>query len=204
MRLTLISAPHSSAASFLPSFKARELTVVRGTPSSSAYRRATFKSESIPDMLGISVSLPVKSTAILPDAQLYKAGHSTGMDLTVVLENIERLLKVRKLSAHKASDLAGKPDAIRNIKRKIEGGIQGNSLAIETLDALAKVLGTTSDELRAPPSRINVQSVTGVRETLLAKIAWLDRERDQALRELDALERAELQERKPKKRKIGR
>jgi hypothetical protein len=152
-------------------------------------------------MLDISVSLPVKSTAILPGAQIYKAGHSTGMDLAIVLENIERLLKVRKLSAHKASELAGKPDAIRNIKRKIEGGIQGNSLAIETLEALARVLGTTSADLRAPAPRINVQSVTGVRETLLAKIAWLDKERDQALRELDAVEHAELREKKPLKRR---
>ncbi|MEN6535681.1 MAG: hypothetical protein ABFD89_18600 [Bryobacteraceae bacterium] len=202
MRLTLISAPHSSAASFLPSLSARELTVESGTRSISAYRRATLSSESMPDMAGISVSLPDKSTAFLPDAHRIVSGHSTGMDLAVILENIERQLRIKKMSSDKASRLAGKPDAIRNIKRKLKGEIQGDGITVKTLEALAGALGSTVDELTTPRERINISPVPGLRDSIIAKLEWLDRERDRALQELSALDQAENSAKKAAKRKI--
>lgn len=61
------------------------------------------------------------------------------MDLPGILERIEARLKVKNLSADAASKLAGKPDAIRNIKRAIKTGKrQGVSTA--TIRALAVTL----------------------------------------------------------------
>jgi transcriptional regulator with XRE-family HTH domain len=123
------------------------------------------------------------------------------MNLTVIMENIDRLLRVKKMSANKASDLAGKPDAIRNIQRKLKGEIKGKDVNVETLEALARVLGTTSADLRTKSSTVIVKPVQGLRESIQAKIEWLDKEREQALRELEALDRAEFEEMKPAKRK---
>jgi transcriptional regulator with XRE-family HTH domain len=190
-RRTLISAPPSSAANFLPSSSARDDTVESGTPSNSPYRRAIVSSWSISDMSEISVNLPVLSTAILPDARIRLCGHSTGMDLATIYDNIQRLLRAKKLSANKASLLAGKPDAIRNIQRKLSGEIKGHGVTVDVLAAIAKVLGTTVDELQTPRDRLNVRPVSGLKEMLLAKISWLDKEREQALMELEALEEAE-------------
>ena len=118
------------------------------------------------------------------------------MDLAVILTNIERLLAAKKISGNKASALAGKPDVIRNIKRKLAGKIQGDGITVKTLDALARALGTTAAELQTPPRRITVKPIAGLKDSILAKIAWLDKEREQALRELEALEHAETHEKK--------
>jgi phage repressor protein C with HTH and peptisase S24 domain len=64
------------------------------------------------------------------------------MDLRKILARIERRLKVVKLSASAASKLAGKPDAIRNLKRAVKDGMR-QGLNATTLAALAKVLHTT-------------------------------------------------------------
>jgi SOS-response transcriptional repressor LexA len=64
------------------------------------------------------------------------------MNLTDVLARIERRLKVVGISAHAASRAAGKPDAIRNIRRAVANG-GGGGLTTSTLTALADVLGTT-------------------------------------------------------------
>lgn len=201
MRLTLMSAPPSSAASFLPSFKAREETVDRGIPSISAYRRATLRRESIPDMFHISVNLPGLSTAFLPDEQSADSGHPTGMDMAVVYDNIVQLLETKGLSADKVSRDAGVPDAIRNMKRRLDGGIKSTGITIKTLDALAARLGVTADYLKTPAQKPKRTKTGGVREGLLAKIAWLDRERAQAIAELEAVEAAESSERPRLKRK---
>lgn len=61
------------------------------------------------------------------------------MDMRAVLERIEGRLEALELSANRASELAGKPDAIRNLKRAVgNGGRQGNT--VTTLAALAPVL----------------------------------------------------------------
>lgn len=152
-RLTLISAPPSSAVSFFPSFKARELTVVRGTPSSSAYRRATVSRESIPDMHGISVSLPVLSTVNVPNAQLGRPCHPTGMDLKLLLTNIDRHIRVQKTTDNAISKKAGRVDAIRNLRRYAAGDIKG-TWTLDVLDDVAKALGTSSWELLRPPGAV--------------------------------------------------
>lgn len=64
------------------------------------------------------------------------------MELRPVLKRIEQRLKALDLSADKASRLAKKPDAIRNLKRAVkEGGRKG--LSTDTLRALAPVLRVT-------------------------------------------------------------
>lgn len=124
------------------------------------------------------------------------------MDLAVILENIERQLRIKKMSSDKASRLAGKPDAIRNIKRKLKGEIQGDGITVKTLEALAGALGSTVDELTTPRERINISPVPGLRDSIIAKLEWLDRERDRALQELSALDQAENSAKKAAKRKI--
>lgn len=65
------------------------------------------------------------------------------MQLPEILARIERRLSAVGLSAAAASKAAGKPDAIRNIRRAVENDDrQGVSTA--TLNALAPVLKTTS------------------------------------------------------------
>jgi phage repressor protein C with HTH and peptisase S24 domain len=89
-------------------------------------------------MYQISVELPEKSTGILPDARNLNAGHPTGMNLPKVLQRIEHQLKVLEMSADKASKKAGKPDAIRNIRRAVKVG--GRGVNVNTIEALAPVL----------------------------------------------------------------
>lgn len=122
------------------------------------------------------------------------------MDLSLILANIERLLALKGLKADKASRLAGKPDAIRNIKRKLKGEIKGTGVTVETLNAIAAVLGTDYAGLSTPRDQIQVRPVTGLREEIVRKIDWLDREKERALEELEALDRAERPEKKPAKR----
>jgi hypothetical protein len=201
-RPTLMSDPSSRALSFLPSSKARELTVESGTPSISPYARATRSSCSIPDIPGISVSLPDKSTVKLPDYQPVSTGYSTGMDLHIILANIERRLKKLKMSAHEASLASGHEDVIRNLKRKLKNGHAAKgSLRADTLEDLARTLECTADDLKRPLEATTVTPVPGMREILLARLALLDRERamiDEQLAELDA---AENIARKPRPRK---
>ena len=138
-RRTWMSAPASIAASFLPSSNARELTVVSETSAKAAYARATFKSESIPSIPDISVSLPDQSTAMLPDAQLAGPGHPTGMEWQPLLKLIDKALTAKGLSADKASRDAGHPDAIRNMKRKADGKLKGG-ITFDTVMDIARVL----------------------------------------------------------------
>lgn len=147
-RRTWMSAPASIAASFLPSSKARELTVESSTPSSAAYARATVSKCSMLDMPRISVSLPHKSTANLPDVVSILSGHSTGMELSTILARIDRRLAELGWSDHFASMKSGHQDAIRNIRRAIEAGRQG--VSSKTLADLAKTLEIPLATLIAP------------------------------------------------------
>ena len=64
------------------------------------------------------------------------------MDLTGVLQRIDKRLKVVELSAWKASKLAGlSPDAIRNLQRAAQAGKEGGANS-RTIAALAPVLRT--------------------------------------------------------------
>jgi phage repressor protein C with HTH and peptisase S24 domain len=65
------------------------------------------------------------------------------MDLQDVLSRIESRLETLGLSANRASDLAKKPDAIRNLKRAVMNG-ERRGVTTETLAALAPVLKTTA------------------------------------------------------------
>lgn len=75
------------------------------------------------------------------------------MDTTILLKNIERLIAANKTSAHAVSIKAGSEDAIRNMKRYASGEIKG-SWTLDTLEAVAQALGTTSWELLKPPSPV--------------------------------------------------
>lgn len=183
-RLTLMSEPASSAASFLPSSKTRELTVDSGTPVNLAYWRAILRRSSMPDMAGISVSLPAMSTVKLPSAFPVGSGQSTGMDLATILTNIERHLKRIGIKSAEASRRAGRPDAIRNLKRKVKAGVTKGSLRADTLEALAAALQTTADDLKRPPPS-SPAPISGLREYLLEQRALIDRQ-------IAALDQAEM------------
>jgi hypothetical protein len=80
------------------------------------------------------------------------------MELRAVLDRIESRLNAEGLSADKASRLAGKPDAIRNLKRAIQdGGRQGISTG--TLRALAPVLKVTPGWLLGEEQDVSSEDV---------------------------------------------
>lgn len=63
------------------------------------------------------------------------------MDLHGILERVERRLTALNMKADRASREAGRPDAIRNLRRAVKSGEGGITLA--TIEALAPVLKTT-------------------------------------------------------------
>ncbi len=149
LRTPISTSPHSSAVSFLPSWKARVLTVDNASPFNCEYLRATARSWSIPVMEDVSAILPQMSTAILPKDKGGTFGYSTDMNRDQLLEWIDRRLKVKGLNDSAASIKAGHRDAIRNIRR-------ARALPkIETIRALAEVLGEPPEEIgaaSAPPA----------------------------------------------------
>lgn len=66
------------------------------------------------------------------------------------MDNIERLLRERKASADAISKKAKRPDAIRNLRRRVDGEITG-SWNLDTLSDIAAALGTSPWELLRPP-----------------------------------------------------
>lgn len=118
-RRTCMSEPLTSAPSFLVSPNARQLTVVKPSPSAPAYARATVSNCSMPDMAPISVILPRLSTAILPNAEILDSGQDTGMDARAkeILRRIDLRLAQLKKAQYRAEKEAGAPDAIRNLRR---------------------------------------------------------------------------------------
>lgn len=85
----------------------------------------------------------------LPDAPVVSSGHSTGMDDRLLLANIDRLLKAKGVSGHAISVTAKRPDAIRNLRRRVQGQKQG-SWTLDVLADIAAALGTSSWELLRP------------------------------------------------------
>lgn len=116
------------------------------------------------------------------------------MDLTVLLTNIERRLKDLKMSSDEASKAAGRPDAIRNLKRKIASGAIKGSMRADTLAALARVLETSPTDLTRSHNG-HQANISGLREYLLQQRALIDLQ----IAELDA---AELAAKNQPKRKI--
>lgn len=85
------------------------------------------------------------------------------MKLEDVYVRIRKRLRVMNLSADAASTKAGKPDAIRNIKRAIKEGRRG--INSTTIDALADVLNTSSAWLingTGPEVRTPIRTVVPV------------------------------------------
>ena len=64
------------------------------------------------------------------------------MGLAAILSRIHMRLKALNISANKASKLAGKPDAIRNLQRAVKEG-RRDGISTATLTALAPILQTT-------------------------------------------------------------
>lgn len=75
------------------------------------------------------------------------------MDHDILLENIERLLKIQKVSADAVSKAAKRPDAIRNLRRRVAGETSG-SWNLDTLADIARALKTTPWDLLRPSSAI--------------------------------------------------
>lgn len=71
----------------------------------------------------------------------------------ILLNNVDRLLRINKLTDNKAAKLAKKPDAIRNLRRYASGELKG-TWSLDTLEAVAAVLGTSSWELLRPPGAV--------------------------------------------------
>lgn len=83
------------------------------------------------------------------------------MDLSSILDRVEQRLITLKISADKASRLAGKTDAIRNMRRALESGDR-HGVTTATLSALAPVLKTTVAWLmtgEGDPERLNASIV---------------------------------------------
>jgi hypothetical protein len=108
------------------------------------------------------------STAILPDEPYVNFGQSTEMNLAAVLKRIEQRLQALSLSDNRASELAKKPDAIRNIRRALKQGRKGVNAG--TLVALAPVLQVTPAWLMSGDNNEAFDHVErGDLETLRAK-----------------------------------
>lgn len=77
------------------------------------------------------------------------------MDLTVLLSNIDRYLRINKTTDNALSKKAGSVDAVRNLRRYASGELKG-MWTLDTLEAVAKAMGTTSWELLKPPSTVSL------------------------------------------------
>jgi hypothetical protein len=97
------------------------------------------------------------STVELPVARHFVSGHSTGMQLPAVHKRILKRLKATGQTANGASEAAGKPDAIRNLKRAVEEGAR-TGISTATLAALAPVLKTTPEWLMSGIGREDTET----------------------------------------------
>ncbi len=171
-RRTWMSAPDSIAVSFLPSSKARELTVESSIPSSAAYERATVSKCSMLDMTGISVNLPRLSTAILPGARIVGSGYITDMEPTEILAWVDARKKALGIKSDAAvGKKCGHPDVVRNMRRGL------SSPKLPALRALAKALGEPPAGLFDMP-----QQRTG-----LPSLDEMEAERQELLRQAEEL-----------------
>jgi transcriptional regulator with XRE-family HTH domain len=93
----------------------------------------------MPDMRGISVSLPPKSTAFLPDALLLDFGHPTGMELAAILRRIDQRKNELGLKDNALAKRAGKADMVRNLRRALKNGSRRGPSAA-TIAAIERAL----------------------------------------------------------------
>ena len=128
------------------------------------------------------------------------SGYSTGMDLRLILANIDWRLKMSGMTDNEASNLAKSPDAIRNIRRKVAGELTGG-ITMRTLEKLAGALDCRATDLLQPPPEENVRPIPGLKEQLFSQLEYLNSERERVLRQLHALEAAETALKKPARRK---
>jgi hypothetical protein len=130
----------------------------------------------MPDIPAISVNLPHLSTVNLPDAKPVGSGHSTGMDHDILLNNIERILKAKKVSADAISKKAKRPDAIRNLRRRVKGDYDG-SWTLDTLTDVAAALEISPWELLRPAGAIPVgeEFRDFVRDVIAEELGALER-----------------------------
>lgn len=75
------------------------------------------------------------------------------MDLKVLLSNIDLHLRILQTTDNAVSKKAGRADAIRNLRRYASGELKG-MWTLDTLEAVAKALGTSSWELLRPPGAV--------------------------------------------------
>lgn len=129
------------------------------------------------------------------------SGYSTGMDLRLILANIDWRLKVLGLTDNEASNRAGAPDAIRNLRRKVDGDMPG-SVTMRTLEKLAVALQCRATDLMQALPDENVRPIPGLRGQLMSQLAWLDQERERVMRQLEALTVVEKPVENVRKRKI--
>ena len=98
------------------------------------------------------------------------------MKLAEILSRIEMRLEALGISANEASRRAGKPDAIRNLRRAVAKG-EREGISTATLMALAPVLETTAPWLLtggASPEEVAEEAVSGSLsyEEALTALAW--------------------------------
>lgn len=86
----------------------------------------------------------------------------------VLLDNVERLMKVHGLSADALSKAAKRPDAVRNLRRRVAGDKQG-SWTLDTLQDIARALETSPWELLRPPGALPQDD--GLREIVRGLVA---------------------------------
>lgn len=115
-------------------------------------------------MLNREAISPILSTAFSPMCRNDTLRHARCIMLKDILDRIEQRLKAVKLTASAASKLAGKPDAIRNIRRYVRDG-DAQGVTLNTLAAIAVPLQTTATWLMCGEDEVNatIAPQSGVR-----------------------------------------
>lgn len=152
-RTVMLQAPSKSNGRTLPSSNAYVETVDMVKPLASPKARATDNKQATPVISDKSVIFPGKSREKLPDVAQTKSGNLPLMNWAAIYRFIQGRLDELNLSADKASRLAGKPDAIRNIRRNVEkgsGGVTATTLA--ALETALKMPAGTLQRIGSEPS----------------------------------------------------
>lgn len=168
---TVMPAPPSMAESRLLSPSALQLTTDKSMPTDSPYARASDNRSLVPIMPTISVSLPQKSTAILPDAQIVRFSKLTGMSKKELIAAIDARIAEKKTSRSAASIAAGHEDCIRNWavgKSNPQYGTLSDLAAVLELDPQA--LWAAYKGEAAPPPKDITERLDAI-ELLLGKVA---------------------------------
>lgn len=109
------------------------------------------------------------------------------MKLAAILQRIEQRLRVLGLSADAASRMAGKPDAIRNMRRAVRTG-KRDGVNTHTIDALAAALKTTPTYLLGSETSIPAALPGSELEVLATERAALMAQIEQLTRQVEAVD----------------